>query len=56
MATMTEYLRARTEQGEISGGGRVQGDALLMDDPYTGDEMGVYSAYTPVRTYVVTVH
>ncbi len=39
--------RASVDQGEISRWWHVQGDALPVDDPFTGDEMGVYSAYTP---------
>ena len=29
-------------------GGRIQGDALPVDDSLTGDEMGVYSVYFPL--------
>ena len=36
----------RAECGKISGWWRVQGDALPRNDPFTGDEMGVDTAYT----------
>ena len=36
----------RAERGRISGWWRVQGDAFPGNDPFTGDEIGVDSAYT----------
>jgi len=38
--------RASVDQGKISRRWHVQGDVLPVDDPFTGDEMGIYSAYT----------
>ena len=39
--------RASAEQGQISRWWQVQGNALPVHDSLTGDEMGVYSAYSP---------
>jgi len=35
-------------------GGRVQGNALPTDDPFTGDETGVYSSYTSELSHGVS--